>query len=204
VPADVEPTPEQRIAEAAALLPGYGAVGGWAAAYRLGVRLLDGRGPTGLGRMPVLLCLGSDGRIRRRPGIDPSRERLPLSDVADVGGLSCTTPLRTGFDCARLLSDLTEAVVHVDLMLACGLFTRAELSAYVEGHRGWRAVAAARAVVAMAVAGVRSPPETRLRLAWVVDARLPTPLVNPPVFDLEGNLLGLPDLLDPESGTFSV
>jgi len=203
VPADVEPTPEQRIAEAAALLPGYGAVGGWAAAYRLGVRLLDGRGPTGLGRMPVLLCLGSDGRIRRRPGIDPSRERLPLSDVADVGGLSCTTPLRTGFDCARLLSDLTEAVVHVDLMLACGLFTRAELSAYVEGHRGWRGVAAARAVVAMAVAGVRSPPETRLRLAWVVDARLPTPLVNPPVFDLEGNLLGLPDLLDPEAGTVS-
>ena len=31
-------------------------------------------------------------------------------------------------------------------------------------------------------------------------AGLPRPLVNQPVFDLDGNLLGIPDLLDPEAG----
>lgn len=32
------------------------------------------------------------------------------------------------------------------------------------------------------------------------EAQLPRPLVNRPVFDLEENFLGMPDLLDPEAG----
>lgn len=203
VPTGAGASPEQRITEAAALLPAYGAVGGWASAYLLGARLLDGRGPYGCGTLPVLLCLGADGQIRPRPGVATSRDRLPVSDVWDVDGHSCTSPLRSAFDCARLMTDLTEAVVHVDLILACDFFPREELSAYVAAHPGWRGVPRARRVVALAAAGVRSPPETRMRLAWVLDAGLPAPLVNRPVFDLTGNLLGYPDLLDPEAGTVS-
>src|SRR3712207_878710 len=45
-----------------------------------------------------------------------------------------------------------------------------------------------------------SPQETRLRLVWLLDARLPRPLVNQPVFSLDGVLLGYPDLLDKEAG----
>jgi hypothetical protein len=35
---------------------------------------------------------------------------------------------------------------------------------------------------------------------YLLRARLPQPLVNQPVFDLDGNFLGTPDLLDPEAG----
>lgn len=193
-------TPTQRIIEAASLLPGYGGVGGWAAAYWLGMRLLDGLGPNGHTRLPVLLCLGSDGKISKRAGIRLSRERLPDTDLVESGGLTCTAPLRTAFDGARTAPCLVEAVVHLDMMLTCELVVRGELATYLAEHRGWRGVQQSRDALALAVLGSRSPPETRMRLIWVRDARLPPPLVNRPVFDLNGRLLGYPDVLDPESG----
>ena len=39
-----------------------------------------------------------------------------------------------------------------------------------------------------------------MRLVWVIDAELPRPLCNRPVFDLAGRLLGYPDLFDPVGG----
>ena len=39
-----------------------------------------------------------------------------------------------------------------------------------------------------------------MRLCWTLDAGLPEPLVNVPVFDLGGHLLGIPDLFDDEAG----
>ena len=39
-----------------------------------------------------------------------------------------------------------------------------------------------------------------MRLVWVLDARLPVPLCNQPVFSLNGDLLGYPDLFDPVAG----
>jgi hypothetical protein len=39
-----------------------------------------------------------------------------------------------------------------------------------------------------------------MRLVWVLDAGLPAPLVNQPVWDLHGRLLGVADLLDPGAG----
>jgi hypothetical protein len=65
---------------------------------------------------------------------------------------------------------------------------------------GWNGVKQARKALALAVTGSRSPPETRLRLVWVLEAGLPTLLVNQPVFSLEGQLLGYPDGLDPDTG----
>jgi hypothetical protein len=35
---------------------------------------------------------------------------------------------------------------------------------------------------------------------YVLRARLPRPLVNRPVFDLDGRFLGTPDLFDPDAG----
>ena len=35
---------------------------------------------------------------------------------------------------------------------------------------------------------------------YQLQAGLPRPLVNRPVFDLDGRFLGIPDLLDPEAG----
>ncbi len=46
----------------------------------------------------------------------------------------------------------------------------------------------------------RSPNETRMRLVWMLDAGLPAPLVNQPVWDLHGRMLGIADLFDPVAG----
>jgi hypothetical protein len=46
----------------------------------------------------------------------------------------------------------------------------------------------------------RSPNETRTRLIWLLDARLPPPLVNQEIGDRRGRLLGIADLLDVEAG----
>jgi hypothetical protein len=43
-----------------------------------------------------------------------------------------------------------------------------------------------------------SPPETRLRLIWRIDAQLPRPLCNWPIADMTGRRLGRPDLLSEE------
>ena len=39
-----------------------------------------------------------------------------------------------------------------------------------------------------------------MRLVWVLIAELCPPLCNAPLFDLGGQLLGIPDLFDPEAG----
>ena len=57
-----------------------------------------------------------------------------------------------------------------------------------------------RAALALANARSASPWESRLRMFYLLRARLPQPLVNVPVFDLSGNFLGIPDLFDPEAG----
>ncbi|MDQ3307838.1 MAG: hypothetical protein M3499_05715, partial [Actinomycetota bacterium] len=135
------------------------------------------------------------------PSVDLSRERLPESDVLESRGLTCTAPLRTAFDGSRLAPCLVEAVVHLDMLLTCGLVIRAELQTYIAEHPGWRGIQQARDALALAEQGSRSPPETRLRLIWVLDAGLPPLLVNRAVFDLRGRLLGYPDALDVDSGT---
>ena len=40
-----------------------------------------------------------------------------------------------------------------------------------------------------------------MHLAWELVAELPRVLANRPVFDLNDNLIGVPDLSDPVSGT---
>jgi very-short-patch-repair endonuclease len=150
--------------------------------------------------LPVLLCVGTQTHRHRQSGIDVSRDRLPSSDVVVVGDLRCTTPLRTAFDLARRALSETAAVIAIDTMVECGLIDRMTFQAYADEHGGWRGVPRARAAAALSVEGVRSPRETKLRMICN-RAGLPTLLVNHPVFSVEGYLIGIPDLLCPESAT---
>jgi hypothetical protein len=170
-------------------------VSGWAAAYQQGVRFLDGA------RRPVLLQLGADGRIRKRSGIELARERLPESDVITLDGVRFAAALRTAFDGARTRRGLFEAVVHLDMMLAAGAVALEGMAAYWDEHAGWPRVRQARTALDLADPRSASPPETRMRLIWILRAGLPRPLVNCPLFDLDGRLLGFPDAFDPESAT---
>jgi hypothetical protein len=124
----------------------------------------------------------------------------PLEEVVVIGGLRCTPVLRAAFDAMRLERSVRSAVVVMDMTAAAHLALVSHVRAYVRGRPGWRGVPQVRAALELADDHSASPPETRLRLMWLLDARLPRPLVNQPVFDATGRLLGYPDLFDPLTG----
>ena len=199
VPGGLDPTPVQRILEAAALMPPGSTLGGWAAAYAHGAFQLDGLGPR-MVPQPVVICLPRALHRPPLPGVRYLRPLLTEVEQVDVAGLSFTSALRTALDLACWATDLTEAVVALDVLLQAGLVGPVDLaqaSATLDGRRGARQ---ARAAIGLARPGARSPGETRLRMLYVLGVGAPTPLINPQVTDLSGRLLGLPDLLDPEAG----
>ena len=71
---------------------------------------------------------------------------------------------------------------------------------YAELHPAWQGIEQVRRALPLATEGSRSPQETKMRLVWELDAGLPRPLVNQPVFTLEGRLLGYPDIFDEDAG----
>jgi hypothetical protein len=192
-------TPYQRILDAAQLLPPGAALGGWAAAFLLGAKGIDGRGRSGREAEAVPIVLPPPLAIRPRPGLVLWRSRLADADLRGVEGVPCTAPLRTAFDLARTRS-LGEAVVALDAVGRSIGVPPGEVLGYAARHRGWRGVPVARQAVTLADPRAMSTGETRLRLLWVLDAGLPRPLVNPEVFDVTGFLVGMVDLLDEESG----
>ena len=192
--------PRQRALVAASLVPDDGAVGGWAAAFLLGARQLDGSTPDPSAFEPVLVCLQRRSQRRWWPGIRPFRSDLDESDVVEAQGVRVTSPLRTAFDLGRLATSLTESVVVLDAV-AHDLGVRLDdVSAYADERRRWRGIPRLRAALRWADARAASPQESRFRMLWVLDAGLPRPLCNWPVLDLDGRLLGIVDLLDVEAG----
>jgi hypothetical protein len=137
--------------------------------------------------------------VRRGPSIRPFRSHLDDSDVTEVCGVRLTRPLRTAFDLART-EPLVQAVVAVDYLSRGRPDFLADLLTYSQDHSALKGAHHALAAVRRATPRSRSSGETRLRLLWTLDAGLPEPVVNPSVRLLDGFLLGMPDLLDPEIG----
>lgn len=121
-------------------------------------------------------------------------------EVRLVHGIPCTVAERATFDAARIAPSLVEAVVAVDMAAQAELCSITRVRACAERHPGWRGARQLRAALVLADENSWSPNETRTRMVWRLEAHLPAPLVNRPLFDLRGRLLGYPDLLDPESG----
>ena len=193
-------TTTQRILDIAPLLSASGALAGWAAAYVHGVGKLDGRDPESLASLPIVVNLGRDVGRADTEGVHYVRERLPPGDRQLRHNLGVTTPERTAFDGARWASDLVEAVVFLDQVSHALRLPLADLARrYISGAR-WPGLQQFARALALAEPGSASPWESRLRMFYVLRAGLPRPLVNRPVFGLEGNFLGIPDLLDTEAG----
>lgn len=192
--------PEQRILEQAARLPAGGAVTGWAALRIHRAGFFDGLEPDGRTLVPVPLALGVAGNIRADPAVRLSWEPLDPAETVTVRGIRCTRPARALFDEMRRRVDMREAVVAMDMTAAAGLVSVRRMLAYVAARPGWRHGALVRTALARADETSRSPNETRLRLVWELDARLPRPLTNQHVWDDRGRLLGIADLLDPAVG----
>lgn len=191
--------PEQRILEQSVRLSVGGAVTGWAACRLHGAAFFDGLARDGETRLPIPLALGDRGRIRGDDRVVLTYHRLPDQERVTLQGIPTVIAERAVVDHLRLVGDPREVVVAIDMLAAAAVRSREQLAAYAAGlPRAERAVM--EWAIGLASEHSRSPNESRLRLVVVLDAGLPGPLVNCPVHDRAGRLLGIADLLDEEAG----
>jgi hypothetical protein len=128
------------------------------------------------------------------------RNALPEAEVVTVLGVRCTIPERAALDAVRAASSLMEQVVVLDMFMLGELTSPERLHRYAAEHAGLPGINALLCALDLADENSWSPNETRTRVVWRLEAGLPRPLVNRPIFDRRGRLLGYPDLLDEESG----
>lgn len=200
VPADVDGSEvEQRIVEASVRLPSYGGVTGWAALRWQGASWFGGT-RADLSPLPVVLATMRDD-VRPVPGIEVSEERLDSSELTENDGLRITTALRSVTFQMRHAAGVRSAVVAADMAMYADLVSIEELEVWSRYNRGWTGCPQLREALELADENSWSPRETlSLRLPWILDAGLPAPLSNRPVFDRAGRHLGTPDLLDEAAG----
>ena len=192
--------PEQRILEESMRLPREGAVTGWASCRLFGATFFDGMLSDGRTLIPVPLATGSTARIRGDAAISVLRDRLDPTEVVLRHGIACTRARRGLFDAMRAVPDVRESVVAMDMMAAADVVSIKQMREYLDDHPGWNGAPQVAAALELASEHSKSPNETRMRLIWEIDAGFPRPLVNRPIFDLRGRLLGIPDLLDHVAG----
>jgi hypothetical protein len=204
VPAWTDPTiVEQRIVEAAAVVrPGAGYVTGWAALRWLGGRWFDGTTADG-DMLPVDLAMRR--YIRPQPGIAICEEGIHPSTVSVVDGLSITNAVRSVAFAMRYANNVRDAVRMFDMAAFNDLVSWEEMTAYAGmaprlNLSSWTGMPQYRLAMNLADENTWSPQEVNMRLIWQLDAGLPRPLMNVPVFDLTGRHIGTPDLLDVEAG----
>lgn len=195
VPADVEPTPLQRVAEAGVVLPRGVVVTGWAALcwrrarWHTGTRA-DG-GPEAVDVAAATQCVRDQATIRVH------RERFDPADVVGLDGLLVMTAVAAVVFAMRHAADLDAAVEALDMTYRADLVTPESVADWMETHPGLVGIQQARDAVRLGDENAWSPRETRTRLAWERHTGR-RPLTNRPVFDREGRHLGTPDLLDPD------
>jgi len=197
VPSYVDRTLEQRIVEAAAVLPAYGAVTGWAGLRWLGASWFDG---DEFGEpLPVTLAL-MDSSVRPQRGIAISEERLDPSQIQPYAGIRVTTaPYALLFE-IRYARSVRSGLRKADMAAYDDVVSRAELGALVAQCSGWTGIDLGRKVFGLMDENAWSPAEVSMRDTWTTEAGMPRPLTNRPVFDLSGHFIGTPDLIDPTSG----
>lgn len=205
VPAEVEVTDDQQILEAAAVLPRYGAVTGWAGLRWLGARWFTGEIPGSDDRRSVDLAIARSSDIRQQRGMRTCQEPWTPYDVVVVDGVRVTVPVRSTSFAMRYASSLWEAVTAADMAAYDDLCSVEEVASYAGraprfGLSAWTGIPQCREALLLADENSWSPREVWMRLVWVKVAGLPTPLMNRPVFDLAGRHLATPDLLDPVTG----
>lgn len=176
-------TPGLLIAGARLVLPPCAVISGRAAAHLYGLDLWEGQ---------VEAVVPAVSAVRSQPGLLVRHADLPASDVIVRQGMPVTSALRTAFDLARYES-YPEGVVCLDAMLQKHLVTHHALLEYLLAHAGVRGVRHADRSLRLSRVGVESPMETRPRLV-LVEAGLPDPAVNEPVFGPDRTFLARPDL----------
>lgn len=119
----------------------------------------------------------------RRVGVVGRRLDVDISDVVEVHGIRCTSPLRTWAELAASLS-VAQLTAVTDALLAHRrpLATKAELDAMHLRLRGGRGSANRRLALDLASDRAESPRESHLRVL-IVMAGLPEPECNVDIVD---------------------
>lgn len=190
---------EQRILEQSQRMGSRAVVTGWAALRLHGGGFFDGLGLDGRTRLPVPIAANGE-RLRAHPDIHLARDTVPPDEVVVVQGIRCAGVHRALYDEMRRRGTGREATVAADMVLAAGLTSLERMQTYTLSRRWFRDIRRVAACLALADEGSMSPPESRFRMIWEVDAGWGRPLCNRAVLDLDGLFLGIPDLLDPRRG----
>ncbi|MSZ77646.1 MAG: hypothetical protein F2667_11120, partial [Actinobacteria bacterium] len=177
VPAEVDADRvEQRVVEAAARLPVYGAVTGWAGLAWLGSRWITGSAADGT-RRPVDLVVMHQN-VRSQPEVRVSEERLAPRDITACDGVRITTTARSVCFEMRYAATWRQAVVALDMAAYDDLVSVDEVQSYADEHSGWTGIPQCRKALAYADENSWSPQETLMRLIWMIDAERPRPWCN--------------------------
>lgn len=189
---------EQRILEAATVLPPTCAVTGWAALRWLHAWWFTGVDAGG-NPLPVDLLI-STVDVKEQPGFRVCGEGTGPDNITWVDGVPVTVPVWATAFMMRRVETLREAVVALDMASYSDLVSITEVAEVVDGQSSWTGVPQARDALALADENAWSPAESRMRLLWSTSIEGARPRGNLPVFDLHGRHLGTPDLLDVAAG----
>lgn len=196
-----ELNPAVRITDAVALMGPGDVLTGWAAAYLHGVRMLDG-----LDRwfrpFPISVISTGKGQHRPQAGLHPTRRSIHPHEITEVQGVAVATLTRAAYDLALDASNLCDALVAVDMCISTVVkqarTTRANIERLVAQHAKTKGIVKARKAIELSSPRSASPWETRTR--WVAhQADIKGLELNVPIFDLDGKLAGIVDLLDRRS-----
>ncbi|MGO4229366.1 hypothetical protein AB4Y72_10895 [Arthrobacter sp. YAF34] len=142
----------------------------------------------------IHLTSRSGRRAVRHKNVVGHQQSLEPEEIVSGSRVSCTSPLRTWFDLAGILS-LDELVIAGDFLLRRRnpLTTIDRLDAFLAGKQGMPGYRRAMRVRSLIRADTDSPKETELRLLLIRHG-LPEPGINVPMFDETGGWIQDPDL----------
>jgi hypothetical protein len=186
---DLEDTRENRLAAARLLIPPGGVLCGLTAAW---IYQADVRHENDL---DVHVGFPQGKRIRKQQGLVVCQETLQASDIWTMSGVAVTSPVRTTFDCLRLLRG-RERIVVADALTHLGVTSIDELRAYFARQRRMRNLRIAERLLDDIEPKSESPMETRLRLV-IVDGGLPRPEAQWEITNTAGVVLWRLDLAYP-------
>lgn len=199
LPVGVDGSPvDQRIVEVAAGLPTRAFISGWAALRWFGATWFSGVRRDGAPR-DIWVDLW-DGGMRPRDGVRITEEALDFPWVTQRDGVRLTTALWATLVEMRFAVNLREAVIAFDMAAYADLVSIAEVAELAARLNARTGIPLARKAIPYLEENSWSPQESRTRMVWRVDAGLPPPLCNRPVFDPAGRHIATPDLLEPETG----
>jgi hypothetical protein len=118
---------------------------------------------------------------RRQGGLVVRNETLADDEISYVARLPVTTAARTAYDLGRHLPR-GQAIARIDALMHATSFSVEEVVLLAKRHPGARGLRRLRVTLPYVDGGAASPKETWLRLL-LIDAGLPTPTTQIPVFD---------------------